>query len=82
MSPIERWLKLEKDLIAIRLKNGTKDSPEEDAILDEMDFAWWDMTEAEQDEIDKPERGKAFWGELMKNPEWQEFFNKKEQKEK
>ena len=80
MTPKERYIELDQKLLEIRLKNGPMDSQEEDDLLDEMDFAWWDMSIEEQDEVDTPERSAKFWGELLKNPEWKKFFEDKKQK--
>lgn len=80
MTPSEEYIELDQKLLEIRLKNGPVDSQEEDDILDEMDFAWWAMSEEEQGEVDTPERSAKFWGELIKNPEWAKFFSDKKQK--
>ena len=84
MTPIEKYLELEKKILDIRIKNGPSDSGEEEnPILDEMDSVWWkEMSEEDHKTVDTPERNKVFWDELMKNPEWEQFFKDKTQKEK
>lgn len=78
MTPGEKYLELEKRHLEIRIKNGPVDSQEEDDIMDEMDPIWWEMSDEERAEANA--RTPAYWGELMKNPEWQEFFKNKTQK--
>jgi hypothetical protein len=39
-------------MLKLREENQTQDSTEEDALLDQMDAAWWDMTEDEQEQVE------------------------------
>lgn len=43
-----KYLALDNALTAIRTKNAGKESPEEDALLDQMDKAWYNLTDREQ----------------------------------
>ena len=48
---VARYLELEARLLAWRDQHP-EDTPEEDAILDEMDQAWWEMTDDERKSIE------------------------------
>ena len=47
-----RYLELEEKLFAWRAEHP-EDTPEEDAILDEMDDAWWKLTDDEIEWINR-----------------------------
>lgn len=46
------YKELLKRLLKLREENNDQDFPEEDGILDELDVAWWDMTDDEQDDVE------------------------------
>ena len=39
-------------MLKLREENQAQDSTEEDNLLDQMDAAWWDMTEDEQEQVE------------------------------
>lgn len=45
---LKKYLNLEKKLYEIREKNSGAESKEEEELLEEMDDAWWGMTEEER----------------------------------
>ena len=53
MSPgYDEFRRHEEALIRLRQRNQGRDSREEDALLEIMDAAWWQLTDAERQEID------------------------------
>jgi len=53
MTLVEKYRQLMEELAKVREKHGFKFcSLEEDDITDKMDDIWWDMSDAEQREID------------------------------
>jgi hypothetical protein len=44
MTNLELYKQLEQKLREVRIANDDKESPQEDAILDEMETVWFDMT--------------------------------------
>jgi hypothetical protein len=47
---LRKYLELEASLLVWRAGHPD-DTPEEDAILDEMDGAWWDLSQEEREWI-------------------------------
>lgn len=58
MSALEKYRELERELRVLRERIGDQDCPEEDAVLDAMDTAWWEMTDSERQQVDPT------WGQL------------------
>lgn len=52
MNPYERYRELERKLIHVRWLHRGLDSSEEEALLEEMDAAWWKMSEEQRARID------------------------------
>jgi hypothetical protein len=46
------YKELLKRLLKLREENNDQDFPEEDGLLDELDVAWWDMTDDEQEQVE------------------------------
>lgn len=45
---LDRYRRLEDDLVFVRWVNQGLESDKEDAILDEMDEVWWDLDDQER----------------------------------
>jgi hypothetical protein len=48
---VREYLQIEAQLLAWR-SDHPEDTPEEEAMLDEMDRAWWGMSEPEREEVE------------------------------
>ena len=48
LDPLQRYRELEGLLLATRVRHEGRESREEDAILDEMDAAWWRLGESDR----------------------------------
>jgi len=48
---LQAYRRLEVRMASVRAKNLGADSSEEDAVLDELDVAWWAMAQHERDYI-------------------------------
>lgn len=49
------YLELQKGLVRIRWMHQGTESPEEDALLDEMDAVWWQLTDEERHTVNSSE---------------------------
>ena len=58
MSGLQHYLDLEAKLHEWR-KEHPEDTPEEDLILDEMEAAWWALTDAEMAWINRRDAGQG-----------------------
>jgi hypothetical protein len=54
MTHYERYCELQDQLWDIQYENNDEESPEEDAILDQMDDIWWKLSVEEQAHFDVP----------------------------
>ena len=50
---LKRYRDLERRLVYTRWINLGYESPEEDALLEEMDGVWWELTAEEREMIDR-----------------------------
>ena len=82
MSLVEKYKELDQKMFELRMRIGPIDSPEEDALIDEMDEIWYALSTEEQDEINEFVRktSPSMWAELEKQPEWKQFFDNKQQR--
>jgi hypothetical protein len=44
---VQKYLQALKEMLDVREKNGGADSPEEEAMNDDLDVLWYQMTEEE-----------------------------------
>lgn len=49
MTAAERYRQVVLAVLAVRADNGGEDSDREDALLDEADDLWWQMTDEERE---------------------------------
>jgi len=59
MSEVGRYRQFERSLWLTRLRHAGEESPEEDRLLEEMDAAWADLTDAERRRLD--DEGPRCW---------------------
>lgn len=51
MTPLETYQQLRARLVEVRQCHGGRESVEEDALLDEMDVAWAQLTDSERAQL-------------------------------
>jgi hypothetical protein len=52
-APLEAYKLLHEQLLAVRAKNNDEETPEEEALTEELAELWYDLSEAEQEEVRK-----------------------------
>ena len=62
MNPtLQKYYDLERKMLDLGQQNEGQDSLEEDALLDEMDRVWWQLSELERSEIDEARADNALF---------------------